>query len=332
MAAVGAYVPERVMTNAELERMVDTTDEWIRTRTGISERRIAAPDQASSDLAAAAARDILARSGLDPAELDMVVVATSTPDHLFPSTAALVCDRIGAVNAGSYDVLAACAGFMYGLIQACALVESGLARNVLVLGGEVFSRILDWSDRATCILFGDGGAGVLVSAADADQTGGFLGFELGTDASGAPLLVVPSGGSRCAPTTAGFDPADATITMNGREVFKFASRVIVDSSRRLLDRLEIGTDEIDLFVPHQANQRIIDHALARLGIPEERTYNNVARYGNTSSASIPLVLAEARAAGRLNHGDLVLMIGFGAGLTWGTAVARYEPDAPPARA
>jgi len=325
LVAVGAHVPERVMTNAELERLVETSDEWIVSRTGIRERRIAGPDEAASDLAASAAVDILERAGLDPAELDMVIVATATPDHLFPATAAIVCDRIGARNAASYDLMAGCSGFIFGLSQAAGMVESGLARHVLVLGGEVFSRILDWTDRSTCVLFGDAGAGALVSAGDEEETTGFLGFEMGTDGGGADLLIIPAGGSRCSPTDPAYDPAEATIRMNGREVFKFATRIIVDSTTRLLERLELGIDEIDLVVLHQANIRIIDHAMRRLGIVEERAFNNVDRYGNTSSASIPLAMAEARDRGRLHPGDLVLMVGFGAGLAWGSAVVRYEP-------
>jgi 3-oxoacyl-[acyl-carrier-protein] synthase-3 len=325
LVAVGAHIPERVLTNEELEEQLDTSDEWISTRTGIRERRIAREGEAASDLAAAAAPDILARAGVSAEELDIVVVATATPDHLFPSTAAIVCDRIGARNAGSFDLMAGCTGFIYGLAQACALVEAGLARHVLVVGAEAFSRIMDWTDRSTCVLFGDAGAGALVSASDDEDATGFLGFELGTDGSGAPLLLVPGGGSRRPASAADYRREESFMQMNGREVFKFAARVMVESSSRLLERLEIGVADIDLLVAHQANLRIIEHAVKRLGISQSRVYNNVDRFGNTSSASIPLALAEARDLGRLRPGDLTLLVGFGAGLTWGSTVVRYEP-------
>ena len=325
LVEVGAYAPERVLRNDELEGMVETSDEWIVSRTGIRERRIAAPDQAASDLAAAAGRDVLERAGVDAAEVDMVIVATASPDHLFPSTAAIVCDRLGTVNAGSFDLMAGCTGFIYGLAQGCALIESGVARTVLVLGGEVLSRLLDWSDRATCVLFGDGGGAALLVAAGEDEADGFMGFDLGTDGAGAPLLGVPGGGGRRPSGSADYARSEAFIQMNGREVFRFATRVMVESVSRLLDRLELGVDEIDLLVPHQANIRIIEHAIARLGFPEERVFNNLDRFGNTSSASIPLALTEARAVGRLPAGSRVLMVAFGAGLTWASTVGRFEP-------
>jgi 3-oxoacyl-[acyl-carrier-protein] synthase-3 len=330
LVAVGARVPDRVVTNAELEETLDTSDEWIVTRTGIRERRVASPDEAASDLAAAAADEILAQAGVAAEDVDVVLVATATPDHLFPATAALVAERIGARNAGSFDLMAGCTGFIYALAQACALVESGIARHVLAVGGETFSRVLDWTDRSTCVLFGDAGAGALVSASSEDEATGFLGFDLGTDGSGAPLLLIPGGGSRRPPSAPDYRREESFIQMNGREVFKFATRVMVDSATRLLDRLEIGPDEIDLLVAHQANLRIIEHAVKRLGIPQSRVFNNVDRYGNTSSASIPLALAEARERGRLRPGDLTLLIGFGAGLTWGSTVVRYEPLVPAA--
>ena len=327
LAEVGAYAPERVMANDELQRMVETSDEWIVSRTGIRERRIAAPDQASSDLAAAAGRDVLARAGVDAADLDLVCVATATPDHLFPSTAAIVCDRLGAVNAGSFDLMAGCTGFISGLAQACAWVESGLARNVLLMGGEVLSRVLDWSDRSTCVLFGDAGGAALITSGDEETTDGFMGFDLGTDGAGASLLIIPGGGGRRPSGSPDYRREEAFIQMNGREVFKFAVRVMVESVERLLDRLELGVDEIDLMVPHQANIRIIEHAVKRLGFDEDRVFNNLDRFGNTSSASIPLALAEARDLGRLRPGGRVLMVAFGAGLAWGATVARYEPVA-----
>jgi 3-oxoacyl-[acyl-carrier-protein] synthase-3 len=324
LVAVGSYVPEGRLTNADLERMVDTTDEWIVSRTGIRERRIAGPDESTADLAVLAAEDILANAGLDAADIDVLIIPSATPEYLFPSTAAVVQDRIGATKAAAFDLLAACSGFVYGLAQACALVESGLARNVLVVGAETLTRIADFSDRSTCVLFGDAAAGALVIAGDEEETTGFLGFELGTDGSGGKDLLLPVGGSRNPPNRP-FDPKDAFLQMNGREVFKFATRVMTDSTTRLLEELELSPDAIDLFVPHQANTRIIDHAVERIGIDPAKVVVNLDRYGNTSSASVPLALAEAREQGRLKPGDLLLLIAFGGGLTWGSTVVRYEP-------
>jgi 3-oxoacyl-[acyl-carrier-protein] synthase-3 len=324
MVALGAHVPQRVLTNADLETMVDTTDEWIVSRTGIRERRIAEPDQSTADLATLAALDILQNAGLAAEDLDVLIIPTATPEYLFPSTAAVVQDRIGATNAAAFDLLAACSGFVYGLAQACALVESGLAKNVMVIGAETLSRIADYTDRSTCVLFGDGAAGALIQASDDDSLSGFLGFELGTDGSGGKDLVLAVGGSRNPPHMP-FAREDAFLKMNGPSVYKFATRVIADSASRLLEAIEVSIDEIDLFVPHQANTRIIDHAVDKLGIDPSKVVVNVDRYGNTSSASVPLALAEAREQGRLKPGDLLLLIAFGGGLTWGATVVRYEP-------
>jgi 3-oxoacyl-[acyl-carrier-protein] synthase-3 len=324
LAALGYYVPERTLTNADLEKFVDTTDEWIVSRTGIRERRVVAPDQATSDLAIRAATNILESAGVAAAEIDVLIVPTCTPDQLFPSVAALTADAIGAHGAAAFDIQAACSGFIYGLAQAVALVESGLARNVLVVGAEVFSRLINPEDRSTYVLFGDGAAGALVVGDDDDGPSGFLGFELGADGSKGNQLQIPVGGTRH-PASQPFDPADAYLQMNGREVFKFATRVIEDSVMRLLDHLGLTMDDVDLLVPHQANQRIIDHAVARLGIDPQRVFGNLDRYGNTSAASIPLALAEARDAGVLTPGMRVMMVGFGAGLTWAACLARFEP-------
>ena len=293
MVALGAHVPQRVLTNADLETMVDTTDEWIVSRTGIRERRIAEPDQSTADLATLAALDILRNAGLAAEDLDVLIIPTATPEYLFPSTAAVVQDRIGATNAAAFDLLAACSGFVYGLAQACALVESGLAKNVMVIGAETLSRIADYTDRSTCVLFGDGAGGALIQASDDDSLSGFLGFELGTDGSGGKDLVLAVGGSRNPPHMP-FAREDAFLKMNGPSVYKFATRVIADSASRLLEAIEVSIDEIDLFVPHQANTRIIDHAVDKLGIDPSKVVVNVDRYGNTSSASVPLALAEAR--------------------------------------
>lgn len=324
LAGVAGYAPERVLTNDELAERVDTSDEWIRSRTGIRERRIAAAGQTTGDLAAAAAERVLADAAVEPSEVDMLIVATATPDAMFPSTAALVADRIGAHRAAAFDLSAACSGFVYGLAQAAALVQAGMARAVLVVGAEVLSRVTDQDDRSTCILFGDGAGGALVVPGDGEGAGGFLGFDLGADGSSGDQLVLPAGGDRHL-AAAGGAPSELCIRMDGPAVFRFATRVMVESTERLLGALEMGVDEIDLVVAHQANSRILDHAAERLGIAADRMFDNLALLGNTSAASIPLALAGAREAGRLSPGDLLLLVGFGGGLTWGTTVVRYEP-------
>jgi 3-oxoacyl-[acyl-carrier-protein] synthase-3 len=305
------------MSNDELAQYVDTSDEWIRERTGIRERRMAAPEEALSDLALPAAREALSGAGLTGADLDLVIVATVTPDMSFPSTAAIVADVLGARAAGAYDLSAGCTGFMYGLAQAYATVACGLARRALVVGGDVLSRILDWSDRSTLVLFGDG-AGAVVVEAVAER--GFLGFELGADGAGGRNLWLPGSGSRL------FDDPEAHVKMNGREVFKFATRVLVESAGAVLERCGATIADVDVYVPHQANMRIIDYATKKLGIPSDRVVINVDRYGNTSSGSIPLALAEARTKGMLRPGKLVLMTGMGAGLTWGSALMRWTQE------
>jgi 3-oxoacyl-[acyl-carrier-protein] synthase-3 len=323
LAALGAHVPERVVTNADMERQVDTSDEWITARTGIRERRYAAPEQATSDLAIAAARDILRTAGVDAADLDVVIVPTCTPDHLFPSVSALTAHAIGAHRAAAFDIQAACSGFIYGMAQASALIESGIAGSVLVVGAELFSKLVDPTDRGTCILFGDAAAGALLVRGD-DDTEGFLGFDLGADGGMGHELSIPVGGTRH-PFTEPHRPQDVYLQMNGREVFRFATRVMEESVVRLLEGLELTVADVDLLVAHQANQRIIDHAVKRLGVDPARVFNNLEHYGNTSAASIPLALTEARDAGALRPGMRVLMVGFGAGLTWASCLVRYEP-------
>jgi 3-oxoacyl-[acyl-carrier-protein] synthase-3 len=324
LAALGAYVPDRVVTNAEMEERVETSDAWIVARTGIRERRFAAPDQASSDLGVIAAERAISAAGIEVDAIDMVIVATATPDHLFPSTAVLLAHRIGARNAAAYDLLAACSGFVYGLAQASALVESGIARTVLVVGAEALSRLTDQTDRSTCVIFADGAGAAVITSAEPDEVTGFLGFELGADGAGAEQLLIPAGGSRMPLAMTG-QPSDGYIRMNGTEVFRFATRIMVESTERLLAAAGLGIDDIDLVVAHQANSRILDHAAERLGVASERIYSNIERYGNTSSASIPLALTEARDEGRLSPGDLLLLIGFGGGLTWASTIVRYEP-------
>ena len=320
ISGLGCHVPERVLTNDELARMVNTSDEWIRTRTGIRERRIAAPGEALSDVCLPAARTALESAGVTAASVDLLIVATVTPDMWFPATAALLADRLGARDAAAYDLSAGCTGFMYALAQAYAALAAGVARCALVVGGDLLSKILDWSDRTTCVVFGDGaGAAVLTRA----ERGGFLGFELGADGSGGPDLYIPAGGSRLPASAETVARGEHFVQMNGREVFKFATRVLVSSARKLLDECGVGIQDVDVYVPHQANVRIIQHAVEKLGIPEERVVINVDRYGNTSSGSIPLALADAVAEGRVRAGDLVLMTGMGAGLTWGSGLLEW---------
>ncbi len=317
ITGLGTYAPERVLTNDELSELVDTTDEWIIERTGIKERRIAAPEQAMTDLALPAARMALERAGMEPEELDLIIVATVTPDMMFPTTGSLLGDLLPAPKAAAYDLLAGCTGFVYALAQAHAMVSAGLANKALVVGGDVLSKILDWTDRSTIVLFGDGAGAVVLERVD---EGGFVGFELGADGSGGEHLWLPGSGSR------NFEHPDKLVKMNGREVFKFATRVMVTSAEALLDEVGRSIDDVDVYVPHQANTRIIDYATKKLGIPEDRVIVNVDKYGNTSSGSIPLALGDAEADGRLKEGSLVLMTGMGAGLTWGSALIEWTAN------
>ena len=323
ITGIGAYAPERVVTNNDLAQMMETSDEWIVERTGIHERRIAADDQALSDLALPASRQALEQAHADPSTVDLVIVATVTPDMAFPSAGAIIADELGAPDAAAYDLSAGCTGFMYAVAQGYGMVAAGLARRALVIGGDVLSRILDWSDRSTAVLFGDGAGAVVIERV---SEGGFLGFELGADGSGGSQLFVPAGGSR--------EPASADtvaerrhyVQMNGREVFKFATRVLVSSAENVLAECGKTVDDVDVYIPHQANVRIIDHAAEKLGIPKEKIVVNVDRYGNTSSGSIPLALADAQADGRLQDGALVLMTGMGAGLTWGSGLIEWTAN------
>ena len=313
ITGLGVKVPDRVMKNDELSQFVDTSDEWIHARTGIRERRIASQEEALSDLALPAARDALAQAGLDGKDVDLLIVATVTPDMTFPSTAAILADALGASDAAAYDLSAGCTGFMYALAQAYGMLAGGLAHRALV-GGDILSRLFDWTDRSTLVLFGDGVGAVMLEAVPQQ---GFLGFDLGADGAGGESLWLPGSGSRV------FEDADRHIKMNGREVFKFATRILVQSAEELLAKCQVSIDDVDVYIPHQANVRIIDHATKKLGIPSERVVINVDRYGNTSSGSIPLAMADAVADGRLAPGKLVLMTGMGAGLTWGSALMRW---------
>ena len=324
ITGLGCHVPERVVTNEELAQLVDTSDEWIRMRTGICERRFAADDEALSDIALPAARAALEAAGISATDVDLLIVATVTPDTLFPSTAAILADQLGASEAGAYDLAAGCTGFMYGIAQAFGMVSAGLSHRALVIGADVLSKLMNFADRSTCVLFGDGaGAAVLERVGEV----GFLGFELGADGSGGPDLQLPAGGSRIPTTADTVARGEHYVQMNGRQVYKFATRILVSSAENVLAECGLTAADIDVYVPHQANIRIIDHAVAKLGIPEDRVVVNVDRYGNTSSASIPLALGEALQQGRVQKGDTVLMTGMGAGLTWGSAVMRWT-EAP----
>ncbi|MEI6687924.1 MAG: beta-ketoacyl-ACP synthase III [Thermoleophilia bacterium] len=312
---VGAAIPERILTNEEISQRVDTDDAWIRERTGIAERRIAADDQTVTDLAIIAARQAVERADVAPAEIDLILTATASPERSFPSISALVADDIGAHSAGAIDMLAACAGFAYALSHAIAQINSGMATTVMVIGAEVLSRITDWDDRGTCILFGDG-AGAVIVRKGAAPTSEKVVVELGVDGSKGFDLYGDL-------TPRGDEPLDKCIRMNGNAVYRFATQVIVDSAKRVLDAGGYTQDDIDLFVPHQANLRIIESGVERLGFPSERVVVTLDKYGNTSSASIPLCLDYAWRTGRLQPGQRLMMMGLGGGLAWGTVMIRW---------
>jgi 3-oxoacyl-[acyl-carrier-protein] synthase-3 len=321
IAALGVSIPQRVLTNAELAGTIDTSDEWISSRTGIRERRVCRPDQATSDLAIEAANDLLATNGHQAEDVDLVISTSLVPDTLFPATASVIAERIGAVNAGAFDVQSGCTGFVYGLAVATAFVSAGIYDTVLVTGAEAVSKALDWHDRATCVLFGDGAGAVLVRPSD---NGSIFAFDLGNDGSGAPFLNMPAGGTRLPASHETVDERQHFLRMNGREVYRFATRRVVESCRKTLDDAGLSAAEVDLFVPHQANLRIIEKVASQLGFSDEQVFWNLDRFGNTSCASIPLCLHDAMAQGRLKKGDRLLMVGFGAGLTWGSCLTRWE--------
>lgn len=314
----GKYVPEKILTNADLEQMVETNDEWIVTRTGIRERHIAAPEQATSDLAYEAAVQALKSAGITAEELELIIVATVTPDTFFPSTACILQDKLGAKKAAAFDLSAACSGFVYGMATANGMLQTGMYNNALVIGADTLSRITDYSDRNTCVLFGDGAGAVVLG--EVPQGRGFLSFDLGAEGAGGSLLKLEGGGSRMPASETTIQDKKHFIYMNGREVFKFAVRVMGTATEEVLRKAGKGKEDIDLFVPHQANIRIIHSAMQRLDLPEEKCVINVDKYANTSAASIPLALVEAAEEGRMKEGDTVLLVGFGGGLTWGASV------------
>lgn len=317
----GSYLPEKVVTNADLEKSVETTDEWIVSRTGIRERRIASPEEASSDLAVEAAKRAMEHAGVTADQIDLIIVATITPDTIMPATSCLVQDRLGASKAATFDLSAACTGFLYGISTAAQFIATGVYKHALVIGVECLSRIVDWTDRNTCVLFGDGaGAAVLGPVKEGH---GFLSYELGADGSGGELLKLSAGGSRLPASVDTLAQNLHTVTMAGREVFKFAVRVIGNSIEEALKKANLTKEEIDFFIPHQANIRIIESAIKRFGLTEDKVIINLDRYGNMSSASIPVALDEAIRQGRIKKGNIVVLCGFGGGLTWGATVLRW---------
>jgi 3-oxoacyl-[acyl-carrier-protein] synthase III len=317
----GTAVPEKLLTNADLEQRVDTTDAWIVERTGIRERHIAALDETTASMAIDAGTAAIKHAGITPDAVDLLIVATATPEQPIPHTGAFVGEGLG-LRCGSFDLGAGCAGFVYMLVVGSSLLTTGNLDHVLIVGAETLSRIIDPDDRATCILFGDGAAAFVLSRSP-DDGPGLLGWDLGCDGSAAGLLEIPAGGSRKPATSETLAAGEQYLKMQGQEVFRRAVRVVVDSARTTLDRAGVASSDVAWFVAHQANIRIIESAASRLGFDEERTIVNIDRYGNTSAASIPLALAEAADDGRLRNGDLVLMSGFGAGMTWASALIRW---------
>jgi 3-oxoacyl-[acyl-carrier-protein] synthase-3 len=328
----GKYVPPCVLTNDDLTRLVDTSDDWIRTRTGIVERHIVSDGETTASMAIRAARQALEVAGLKPSQLDLIIVATVTPDHAFPATACLVQDALGARSTAAFDLSAGCSGFIYGLSVGANLIAAGVYQNVLIIGAETLSRITDWADRATCVLFGDGAGAVLLQANGAE--GGVLSTVLGADGSGGDLLCLPAGGSKQPPSHRTVAEGLHYLRMRGREVFRFAVRVMPAATRQVLEQANLTLADLSLVIPHQANQRIIEASARSLGLSSEAVFSNLERYGNTSAASIPIALCEAAEQDRIQRDDLVVCVGFGAGLTWGAAAIRWSvplPPAPPSR-
>jgi len=316
----GKYVPEQVLTNQQLEQMVETNDEWIVSRTGIKERRIAASDEATSDLAYKAAQQALANAGLTAGDIDLIIVATITPDMFFPSTACLVQEKLGA-TCPAFDLSAACSGFIYSLATANGFIQSGLYRKILVIGAETLSRITDYTDRNTCILFGDGAGAVVLG--EVEEGRGFQSFVLGADGTGGELLKVSGGGSRKPASAETISNKEHSIYMAGNEVFKFAVRIMGNAAEEAIEKAGISKADIDLLVPHQANIRIIQSSLNRLELTEDKALVNIDKYGNMSAASIPVALAEAVEQKRISSGDTLCLVGFGGGLTWGSTVIKW---------
>ena len=323
----GRYAPAQVLTNADLERMVDTSDAWIRTRTGIRERRVAAAHETTASMAAVAGLRAIRTAGIDPDEIDLILLATLTPDYWMPSTAALVKEAIGNTRAAAMDVAAVCSGFVYGYATAQAWVESGLAKHVLVIGAELLTRFLDYSDRNTCILFGDGAGAVVLSASD--DPGGGLGIELTTEPQGAYMIWLPAGGAKSPPSAETVARGEHFVRMEGKETYRFATRTLASTALESIRRSGLEPTDIDLFIPHQANIRIIEAVAKGLDLPMEKMFVNLDKYGNTSAASVPIALAEAVNEGRVEVGDHVCIVAFGAGFTSGAVTIQWTAD--PAR-
>ena len=322
IVGTGSYVPENVMTNRDFEKFVDTNDEWITSRTGIRERRIAPKDMPVSELCYQAGLRALKDAKVAPEDVDLVIVATITPDYVFPATACLVADRLGAKNAAAFDLEAGCTGFIYGVATASQFVATGMYKTALVIGGETMSKILNWEDRSTCILFGDGaGAAVLQPV---DEGFGFLSFELGADGSGGELLSQPAGGSKYPASLETIEKNLHAVQMAGKEVYKFAVRIMGEVAVKVLEKAGLTHEDVDLMIPHQANMRIVDAAVKRLGISPDKVIINLDKYGNMSAASIPVALDESFKEGRITDGDTIVMVGFGTGLTWGACVLRWR--------
>jgi len=319
----GRSVPEDSLTNADLEAKVDTSDQWIRERTGIRERRIAPPGTLTSELCEQAARRALEAAGLVPDDLDLIIVATATPDMPFPSTACFLQERLNTKGQAAFDITAACAGFVYALTVADSFIKGGIAKNALVVGAELMSRIIDWSDRSTCVLFGDGAGAVVLGPTDEDGVG-ILASELSADGSYSSILNLPGGGTANPATKETVKAGLHYLKMQGNEVFKLAVRALGESAKEVLAKAGVSGEELDLFIPHQANSRIINAVAKRLGVPSEKVYINVDRYGNTSAASIPIALDELVRAGKISSGNLILLDAFGGGVAYGALLIRWQ--------
>lgn len=319
---VGYYVPEKVLTNKDLEKIVDTSDEWITERTGIKERHIASPEQATSDLATMAAKRALESAKIKAEELDLIIVCTLTPDMFFPATSCIVQNNLGAVNAGAFDLSAGCSGFVYGLSVACQMVSAGVHKKILVIGAEVLSKITNWQDRNTCVIFADGAGAAVVG--EVEDGYGYYNSVLGADGSGGDCIIMPAGGSRKPSTVETLKENLHYIHMDGTEVFKFATKIVPEAANKVLEPTGLKMDDVDIIIPHQANIRIIQAAAKRLKQPVEKFFVNIERYGNTSAATVPIALAEAWEQGRIKRGDNVLLVGFGTGLTWAANVLKWS--------
>lgn len=320
IVAVGHYAPEGILTNEDLEKVLDTSDEWITTRTGMKRRHVAAPQQATSDLAIAAARKALDKCGLTPADIDCYIVATVTPDYTFPATACIVASKLGASDKAAFDIEIACSGFIYGLTVASSLIRSGMYKRIMLIGAETLTKIVNRNDRATAVLFGDGAGAVILEASKKDS---FLSSELGSDGSRPELLRVQAGGTRYPLTPAAYEAGEQYLYMEGREVFKFAVTKMIDATDKALAKAKLKKKDLDWLIPHQANKRIIDSAAKYLKMPQEKVVINIAEYGNTSAASIPIALSETVEAGKIKDGDIIVFVGFGGGLSWGAVTWRW---------